>query len=50
MRSWRRASVEGASASVVDASVFPSSGAVHPASTIMAKGLRVGDHLRERLS
>jgi choline dehydrogenase-like flavoprotein len=34
---------------VVDASVFPSSGAVNPALTIMANALRVGDHLRERL-
>jgi choline dehydrogenase-like flavoprotein len=35
---------------VVDASVFPCSGAVHPALTIMANALRMGDHLRERLS
>jgi len=35
---------------VVDASFFPSSGAVNPALTIMANALRVGDHLRERLS
>jgi choline dehydrogenase-like flavoprotein len=34
---------------VVDASVFPSSGAVNPALTIMANALRVGDHIRERL-
>ncbi len=34
---------------VVDASFFPSSGAVHPALTIMANALRVTDHLRERL-
>jgi choline dehydrogenase-like flavoprotein len=34
---------------VVDASFFPSSGAVNPALTIMANALRVGDHLRERL-
>ena len=34
---------------VVDARFFPSSGAVHPALTIMANALRVGDHLRERL-
>jgi choline dehydrogenase-like flavoprotein len=34
---------------VVDASVFPSSGAVNPALTITANALRVGDHLRERL-
>ena len=35
---------------VVDASFFPSSGAVNPALTIMANALRVGDHLRERPS
>jgi choline dehydrogenase-like flavoprotein len=35
---------------VVDASFFPSSGAVNPALTIMANALRVGDHLKERLS
>ena len=35
---------------VVDASFFPSSGAVNPALTIMANTLRVGDHLRERPS
>jgi choline dehydrogenase-like flavoprotein len=34
---------------VVDASFFPSSGAVNPALTIMANALRVGDHLMERL-
>jgi choline dehydrogenase-like flavoprotein len=34
---------------VVDASFFPSSGAVNPALTIMANTLRVGDHLLERL-
>ena len=34
---------------VVDASFFPSSGAVNPALTIMANALRVGDHLRQRL-
>ncbi len=34
---------------VVDASFFPSSGAVNPALTVMANGLRVGDHLVERL-
>jgi choline dehydrogenase-like flavoprotein len=34
---------------VVDASFFPSSGAVNPALTIMANALRVGDHLRARL-
>jgi choline dehydrogenase-like flavoprotein len=35
---------------VVDASFFPSSGAVNPALTIMANALRVADHLKERLS
>src|SRR5436190_8737271 len=35
---------------VVDASFFPSSGAVNPALTIMANALRVGDHLRERMA
>jgi choline dehydrogenase-like flavoprotein len=34
---------------VVDASFFPSSGAVNPALTIMANALRVGDGLLERL-
>jgi choline dehydrogenase-like flavoprotein len=34
---------------VVDASFFPSSGAVNPALTIMANALRVGDHILERL-
>jgi choline dehydrogenase-like flavoprotein len=34
---------------VVDASFFPSSGAVNPALTIMANALRVGDHLIERM-
>jgi choline dehydrogenase-like flavoprotein len=34
---------------VVDASFFPSSGAVNPSLTIMANALRVGDHLLERL-
>jgi choline dehydrogenase-like flavoprotein len=34
---------------VVDASFFPSSGAVNPALTIMANALRVGDRLLERL-
>lgn len=34
---------------VVDASFFPSSGAVNPGLTIMANALRVGDHLLERL-
>jgi len=35
---------------VVDASFFPSSGAVNPGLTIMANALRVGDRLLERLS
>jgi len=35
---------------VVDASFFPSSGAVNPALTIIANALRVGDHLLGRLS
>jgi len=35
---------------VVDASFFPSSGAMNPALTIMANALRVGDHLKERLA
>ena len=35
---------------VVDASIFPSSGAVNPALTIMANALRVGDHLLERMN
>jgi choline dehydrogenase-like flavoprotein len=34
---------------VVDASFFPSSGAVNPALTIIANALRVGDHLVARL-
>jgi choline dehydrogenase-like flavoprotein len=34
---------------VVDASIFPSSGAVNPALTIIANALRVGDHLLERI-
>ncbi len=34
---------------VVDASFFPSSGAVNPGLTIIANALRVGDHLKERL-
>jgi choline dehydrogenase-like flavoprotein len=34
---------------VVDASFFPSSGAVNPALTIMANALRVGDHILEQL-
>jgi choline dehydrogenase-like flavoprotein len=35
---------------VVDGSCFVSSSAVNPALTIMANALRVGDHLKERLS
>lgn len=35
---------------VVDASFFPSAGAVNPSLTIIANALRVGDHLLERLS
>ena len=35
---------------VVDASFFPSSGAVNPALTVMANALRVADHLAGRLS
>jgi choline dehydrogenase-like flavoprotein len=34
---------------VVDASFFPSSGAVNPALTIMANALRVGDHITRRI-
>ncbi|HXH49155.1 MAG TPA: GMC family oxidoreductase [Terriglobia bacterium] len=34
---------------VVDASFFPSSGAVNPALTVMANALRVGDHLLKQL-
>jgi choline dehydrogenase-like flavoprotein len=34
---------------VVDASFFPSCGAVNPTLTIIANALRVGDHLTERL-
>ena len=34
---------------VVDASFFPSSGAVNPALTVIANALRVGDHLEQRL-
>lgn len=34
---------------VVDASFFPSCGAVNPSLTIIANALRVGDHLLERL-
>ena len=35
---------------VVDASFFPSSGAVNPALTVMANALRVADHLTTRLA
>ncbi len=35
---------------VVDSSFFPSSSSVSPALTIIANALRVGDHLKERLS
>jgi len=35
---------------VVDASFFPSSGAVNPALTIIANALRVADHLEARLA
>lgn len=35
---------------VVDGSFFPSSAAVNPALTIMANALRVGDHLKARLT
>jgi choline dehydrogenase-like flavoprotein len=35
---------------VVDASFFPSIGAVNPALTIMANAIRVGDHLLTRLA
>ncbi len=35
---------------VVDASFFPSCGAMNPALTIMANALRVGDHLLERMN
>jgi choline dehydrogenase-like flavoprotein len=34
---------------VVDASFFPSIGAVNPALTLMANALRVGDHLLARI-
>jgi choline dehydrogenase-like flavoprotein len=34
---------------VVDASFFPSSGAVNPALTVMANAMRVGDHILERI-
>ena len=35
---------------VVGASFFVSSGAVNPSLTLIANALRVGDHLRERMS
>jgi choline dehydrogenase-like flavoprotein len=35
---------------VVDASFFPSIGAVNPALTVMANAIRVGEHLLERMS
>ena len=35
---------------VVDGSFFPSSAAVNPALTIMANALRVGEHLKARLT
>jgi len=35
---------------VVDASFFPSSGAVNPALTMMANALRVGHHILARLA
>ena len=35
---------------VVDASIFPSIGAVNPALTVMANSLRVGDHLLARMA
>ena len=34
---------------VVDASFFPSSGAVNPGLTIIAQSLRVADHLRRNV-
>jgi choline dehydrogenase-like flavoprotein len=34
---------------VVDASFFPSIGAVNPTLTIIANALRIGDHLKRRL-
>jgi choline dehydrogenase-like flavoprotein len=33
----------------VDASIFPSIGAVNPALTVMANAIRVGEHLLDRL-
>jgi choline dehydrogenase-like flavoprotein len=35
---------------VVDTSFFPSIGAVNPALTAMANALRVGEHLRQRIT
>ena len=35
---------------VVDASFFPSSGAVNPGLTIIANALRVAEHLRRRVA
>jgi choline dehydrogenase-like flavoprotein len=35
---------------VVDASFFPSIGAVNPGLTVMANAMRVGDHLLKRIS
>jgi choline dehydrogenase-like flavoprotein len=35
---------------VVDASFFPSIGAVNPALTVMANAIRVGEHLLERMA
>ena len=35
---------------VVDASFFPSIGAVNPALTVMANAMRVGDHLLGQLT
>ena len=35
---------------VVDTSFFPSIGAVNPALTAMANALRVGDHIRQRIT
>ncbi len=34
----------------MDDSIFPLSGAVNPALTIIANALRVGDHLKQRLA
>ena len=35
---------------VVDTSFFPSIGAVNPALTAIANGLRVGEHIRQRIA